>query len=1127
LRFVAFILSFFFFFPGVVFGDVIFSTTDYSVSAIGVIKQNTVSLQNSFADGDIRLIPFNQSDSEIKEKLVVALRNSGTIEIYDRQKLTSPLVNVRAGVNIHSGVYYDSSLFLLDMGSYKGASALYKINPNNGKVSSEVKLEGDDPDYKFYAQKIFESGGALIVLMQRYKSLGYEFPYVEHMGGELLKISPDTLQIDKRWSVNKNPMDMVLFKGEVYIVSIGGAQGVTGNTPKLEVINAATESRREINLWLDKKIPDDMNEPQKITLDPDYEELYIAVSSVMDIETYQTKSSVYRFNPSDINTVSLFTSSPDGSITCIDYDSSNDTIVTLVSDFSTYSGSIKIYNKNGTINREYSSTELGGSAYQSILASNVGVEDVKINSGGGGCSSGIFPLWILLLALFNKLFIKVANTDKAKKKENLIASSLRSQKEPPSAVRKASVSRPQRRKTKNLTHFGVLSAMNFIILTCVFLASPTFAGVIQLPEETVSGSRIQDDSDYSPGSVTVVDVQKFAGEASDLPSLLDMVPGLQITRLRGRGQYTVASIRGSTSSQVAVYIDGQLANTGGDAAVDLSTIPFRNIERIEVYRGYVPARFGIAGIGGVINIITHKADEKTEFRFFTGMGSFGEKSASFSWTGKLFDGNFYLGSEYEGYTGDFPYKNDNATPENLFDDYDAHRLNNGFDRYNVIFKWEKNGFAFRSEWQKRYQELPLSAPGNDKLSKTSRTSSTKKPTKPIEPTEPPEPPESSEIPRTSGAKLTTEQLNLQLVKRFRVGEVDMGISVAWLDQNKEFEDPNMSIGSIKWNEYLTRRLSFGYNAAFKAGGRNLIEFIANYSDESLEGKLNGMKASSYQTNLVLQDTINIDAAGTILLSPLIRWNKADDDDELTWNIALSKQFRENLFLRTSYGSYVRIPNLYEKYGDGGILRASPLIKWERGKQWDIGFVWTGKALGGESRLGVTYFDRNADDLIEFVMFGPYIASYRNIGKASAKGVEFEAAWSSDTLTAEISAAYINSENLTNDYRYGMQLPNSPQWSLFARLDKKLTDKLNIFADVNYVSRNYLDYAQYISYQSLTTVGLGMKYKISENATLFARVNDLFDNGSNTQFIHTLTDKSTLAWYPYEGRSFHLSLQWKF
>ncbi|MCL2768387.1 MAG: TonB-dependent receptor plug domain-containing protein, partial [Synergistaceae bacterium] len=853
LKFVVFILASFFLFPVLAYGNIIYSTTDYSTSTIGVITQDTASVQNSFADGDIRLIPFNQSDSGINEKLVVALRNSGTIEIYDRQKLSSPsLVSNSIGAhNIHSGVYYKSSLFLLDMGSYRNDSALYKIDPNNGNFSQRIKLSGDDPVYKFYGQKIFESGGAFIVLMQRYQTLG-NFPWVEHMEGELLKIDPETLQIMKRWELNRNPMDMAMLNGEVYTISIGGAQGVAGNTPKLEVINIATESRREIDLWSGDRIPAEMNEPQVITIDPESGGMYIAVSSVMDVDTYQTKSSVYRFNPSD-NTVSSLFSFPNGSITCMDYDTSNDTIITLFSDYSTYSGSIKIYNKNGTIYREYLPVSLGGSAYQSVLSSNVGVEDVKV-APEGGCSSNAFPFWILLPALFMKFLVLRKNQ------------------------------------------------YRIIIIACALftLTAPAFAGVVQLSEETVSGSRIQEDSDYSPGSVTVISVKQIEGEVNDLPTLLERVPGLQVTQLRGRGQYTVASIRGSTSSQVAVYIDGQLANTGGDAAFDLSAIPFRNVERIEVYKGYIPARFGVAGIGGVINIVTRGVKDKPEFSLFADIGSFGKKSAALSWTGRLFDGNYFLGAGYEGYAGNFSYENDNATPDNFDDDYYARRRNNGFDRYNLLFKWEKDGLAFRGEWQKRYQELPRSAPGNDKQTET------------------------------SGASLTTEQLNLQLGKRFQIGEVDMGISVAWLNQNKEFEDPNMTIGNTKWDEYSTRRLNVGYDASFKAGERNLIEFIANYSDEKLDGKLNNMKASSYQTSLVLQDTINIDDAGTMLLSPLIRWNKAEDDDALTWNVALSKQFGENLFLRASYGNYVRIPNLYEKYGDGSILRASPLLKWEYG-----------------------------------------------------------------------------------------------------------------------------------------------------------------------------------------------------
>ena len=100
------------------------------------------------------------------------------------------------------------------------------------------------------------------------------------------------------------------------------------------------------------------------------------------------------------------------------------------------------------------------------------------------------------------------------------------------------------------------------------------------------------------------------GEQKNLPELLKQVPGLHIIELKGRGAYTTASVRGSTASQVAVYVDGVLMNLGSEAAVDLSTIPVENVERIEVYRGYIPARFGGASMGGVINIITKNPDGK-------------------------------------------------------------------------------------------------------------------------------------------------------------------------------------------------------------------------------------------------------------------------------------------------------------------------------------------------------------------------------------------------------------------------------------------------------------------------------------------------------------------------------------
>lgn len=109
---------------------------------------------------------------------------------------------------------------------------------------------------------------------------------------------------------------------------------------------------------------------------------------------------------------------------------------------------------------------------------------------------------------------------------------------------------------------------------------------------TVEAKRPDWESKLSPGTVTVIRPEEFKGEQKDLADFLKMVPGVHVREVNGKGQYTVVTVRGSTAAQVGVFVDGILTNLGGDAAVDISTIPVKNVERIEVYRGYIPARFG-------------------------------------------------------------------------------------------------------------------------------------------------------------------------------------------------------------------------------------------------------------------------------------------------------------------------------------------------------------------------------------------------------------------------------------------------------------------------------------------------------------------------------------------------------
>ena len=215
----------------------------------------------------------------------------------------------------------------------------------------------------------------------------------------------------------------------------------------------------------------------------------------------------------------------------------------------------------------------------------------------------------------------------------------------------------KRRTNKNL-------AMAVALALGCLVSLPAFAEEVNSKAElafdlegiTVEAARPDWESKLSPGSVTVIRPDDYKGEQKTLPDLMKKVPGVHVRDVNGKGQYTTVTVRGSTAAQVGVFIDGVLSNLGGDAAADLSTIPISNVERIEVYRGYIPARFAGTFIGGVINIVTKKPD-KANVNVELGKSSYGGKKGALEIVAPLGDGSLMVGADYESSDGDFKYEN--------------------------------------------------------------------------------------------------------------------------------------------------------------------------------------------------------------------------------------------------------------------------------------------------------------------------------------------------------------------------------------------------------------------------------------------------------------------------------------
>ena len=150
---------------------------------------------------------------------------------------------------------------------------------------------------------------------------------------------------------------------------------------------------------------------------------------------------------------------------------------------------------------------------------------------------------------------------------------------------------------------------------------------IALGDVTVQGNREAAAVRESPFAVTVLDVQQLAGRGLTLDEAIARVSGVQVRRSGGLGSASVFSIRGLEGERIQVYINGNAADISGNA-FSLDNLPLQIIERVEVYKGIVPATFGGDGLGSAINVVTIHPEGGYIDAGYT-VGSFGQHQIAF------------------------------------------------------------------------------------------------------------------------------------------------------------------------------------------------------------------------------------------------------------------------------------------------------------------------------------------------------------------------------------------------------------------------------------------------------------------------------------------------------------------
>lgn len=121
----------------------------------------------------------------------------------------------------------------------------------------------------------------------------------------------------------------------------------------------------------------------------------------------------------------------------------------------------------------------------------------------------------------------------------------------------------------------------------------------------VTADRVAEPLDDATDSVSVItadDLQR-AQVVSVADALRDLA-GINIVRSGSLGHTASAFVRGASSSQVLVLIDGVEINDPFFGGVDLGAFVTSGIERIEIVRGAQSPLYGSQAMSGVINIVT-------------------------------------------------------------------------------------------------------------------------------------------------------------------------------------------------------------------------------------------------------------------------------------------------------------------------------------------------------------------------------------------------------------------------------------------------------------------------------------------------------------------------------------------
>ena len=701
--------------------------------------------------------------------------------------------------------------------------------------------------------------------------------------------------------------------------------------------------------------------------------------------------------------------------------------------------------------------------------------------------------------------------------------------------------------TQGNFHLKGIPEGNYTIL-CSYLGYQTFSKKIYLKGQerldislkeqaeeisgvTVSGKSIAHQKKEESMPVTVIDMSNMRGTVSNVQDILAKTVGVTLRTSGGVGSSSRISVRGLEGKRIGFFID-ELPMTEQTDYLDINDIPVDMIDRIEIYKGVVPARFGGSSLGGAINIVIREypdkyADLSYGYESFNTHKAQGVFKRNLKARGLVFGiGGGYTTSD-NNYTFDSPYREGLRITRN-HDKYRKYIIGGSFKAK----KWWFDEVEFEPVVVKTYKEIQgIEYDIREAHSESLMAGLANKLTKDNFLTE------GLNFDMFSGVVLTQMNFIDKATCRYEWdgssyptpsrygGEVGYNFPSDSDDQKLSF------INKTNLEYIINERHSFNFNSVFSIAKGTPKDELKTLSlgkqvnfDSRMHSWVSGLTYDLRSLNDVFLNSLTLRYYQYTMhtqMAPLFVPGKYDVDlQKNNWGVnnAMRYRFLPSLMGKLSAGYEVRIPSENELLGDGISVVPSADLLPERNASANLGLLFdlTGKHPTN-AQIEMNFFYMYLQDMIRYTA-GLIGAQYQNFGEMRTLGVEFEAkADVLPSLYAYVNTTYQDLRD-TRDYEPASTVPNPTKYKRMPNIPYLMANagmefhrenlfggsgqNTRLFADVAFVEEYFYDFEltqlQKRRIPRSTTIDIGFEHSFLNNK--------LFISGK----LRNVTNEKTLS-----------------